>query len=259
MIRYDKKFNSYLNRVVRNFNAKISRLQKQGYTHLPNKVSVRELKNSYDERRYLKTKLNELRRFSRRGAENLVKTNSGVIFNKWEIQNLQIQRRVQLARLTRQLKKYQKTRITNFGKLEIPTLSEYESDKYLSTKARYEAIKRRNLQDLSLSELERYKQLLQKRTSKRLNKQLKNNLIEALDKSGLFYGADDEEVDDIISKIESMSDDEVVNLFETDTSIKDIFNYYNIMQMKEGTAPSDVVNDVQNYFKMFKDNIDNIK
>lgn len=259
MIRYDKKFNSYLNRVVRNFNAKISRLQKQGYTHLPNKVSVRELKNSYDERRYLKTKLNELRRFSRRGAENLVKTNSEVIFNKWEIQNLQIQRRVQLSRLTRQLKKYQKTRITNFGKLEIPTLSEYESDKYLSTKARYEAIKRRNLQDLSLSELERYKQLLQKRTSKRLNKQLKNNLIEALDKSGLFYGADDEEVDDIISKIESMSDDEVVNLFETDTSIKDIFNYYNIMQMKEGIAPTDVVNDVQNYFKMFKDNIDNIK
>ena len=253
MIRYDKKFNSYLNRVVRNFNTKITRLEKQGFTNLPNKESVRNLKNSFNERRYLKSKLNELKRFSRRGAENLITTNKGITFTKWEYQNLQIKRRVQLARYKRQLKKYQTTRITNFGKLEIPTESEYESDRYLTAKSRYEQIKRRNLQDLSLTELEKYKSLLSKRKSNKASRVLKNNLIEAIDKSGLFYGQDEDDVDELIELLENKSEDEILELFERDTSFKDIFEYYKILKMKSGVAPSDVKNDVDNYFNSLLD------
>lgn len=64
-----------LNRVVRNFNDKINRLIKKDPTlknKLPEKVKASELKKNINTRRDLNRELNKLKRFSRRGAEELV-------------------------------------------------------------------------------------------------------------------------------------------------------------------------------------------
>lgn len=64
-----------LTKVVKNFNAKITRLQKKDPMNkaaLPAKVSVKELKELIQTRQDLKREINALKRFSRRGAEELV-------------------------------------------------------------------------------------------------------------------------------------------------------------------------------------------
>ena len=63
-----------LARVVRNFNAKITRLAKKNpqiEKSLPEKVSVREMKELIKTRQDLKREMNSLRRFSKKGAEEI--------------------------------------------------------------------------------------------------------------------------------------------------------------------------------------------
>ena len=45
-IRYDKKLNQEINRTIKNFNQKITRLEKQERELLPSKITKQELKNT---------------------------------------------------------------------------------------------------------------------------------------------------------------------------------------------------------------------
>ena len=73
-IKWRNSDNEELARVVRNFNAKITRLSKnpQMKNALPDKVSVKQMKEMIQTRQDLNRELNTLRRFSKRGAEQLV-------------------------------------------------------------------------------------------------------------------------------------------------------------------------------------------
>jgi hypothetical protein len=74
-IRWRKDDSEALSKAVRNFNAKIDRLAKknpQEASALPEKVSVRQMKELIDTRQDLNRELNALRRFSKRGSEKLV-------------------------------------------------------------------------------------------------------------------------------------------------------------------------------------------
>ena len=79
-----------LNRVVRNFNAKIQRLSKSNpkiSNLLPEKVSANELKNLIYTRQDLKRELNALKRFSKRGSETIVEIQEndyGLKITKWQ-------------------------------------------------------------------------------------------------------------------------------------------------------------------------------
>ena len=74
-IRWTDADSKELARVVKNFNAKISRLEKknpQQKNALPERVSVKQIKELVTTRNDLKRELNSLRRFSKKGAEELV-------------------------------------------------------------------------------------------------------------------------------------------------------------------------------------------
>ena len=70
-IRYDEKLNKEILKTVRNFNAKVGRLEQQGVSLPVEKVSVRGLKEQFQERRELQSYLRELRKFSQRGVERI--------------------------------------------------------------------------------------------------------------------------------------------------------------------------------------------
>lgn len=70
-IRYDKKLNQEIVRTVRNFNAKVTKLERQGATLNFGKVSIRELKQDFRKRNELLSYLKELRKFSQRGVERI--------------------------------------------------------------------------------------------------------------------------------------------------------------------------------------------
>lgn len=85
-IRYNKEFNKEIQQVVKNFNAKIARLEATEQEILPDKTSVKELKTIYKDRRQLKRKLRQLRSFSERGMEKVLLTPGGAEMTRWEFE-----------------------------------------------------------------------------------------------------------------------------------------------------------------------------
>lgn len=74
-IRWNESDAQALSRAVKNFNAKIARLEKKDpsiKTALPERVSVKQLRELIDTRQDLNRELNALQRFTRRGAEEIV-------------------------------------------------------------------------------------------------------------------------------------------------------------------------------------------
>ena len=54
-IRYDEKLNKEILKTVRNFNAKVARLERQGVALPVEKVSIREIKKDFTDRRELQS------------------------------------------------------------------------------------------------------------------------------------------------------------------------------------------------------------
>ena len=74
-IRWKSSDNAELRRAVKNFNAKISRLEKknpQEKAALPERVTVKQLKSLISTRQDLNREINALKRFSKRGAEDII-------------------------------------------------------------------------------------------------------------------------------------------------------------------------------------------
>ena len=74
-IRWKQDDNQELRKAVKNFNAKISRLEKkdpQNKEALPEKITVKQIKELISTRQDLKRELNALQRFSKRGAEKII-------------------------------------------------------------------------------------------------------------------------------------------------------------------------------------------
>ena len=115
-IRYDKKLNQEINRTIKNFNQKIRRLEKQEREVLPSTISKKELKESVYTRSELKRRLQELQRFSKRGAEEVLTTKSGLKITKYELENLKRESKIIKARLTREINKMKKTKPKVFVK-----------------------------------------------------------------------------------------------------------------------------------------------
>lgn len=106
-IRWKQSDNQELARVVRNFNAKISRLEKKNpelKVALPDKVSVKQLKELINTRQDLKRELNSLRRFSKRGAEEVITYGDyNIKVTKW--QKTEMKRRVAVINRRRKARK----------------------------------------------------------------------------------------------------------------------------------------------------------
>ena len=97
-IRWSEQDTKEIARVVKNFNAKVNRLAKQNpdlASVLPEKVSTKQLKNLINTRQDLHRELNSLKRFSKKGSEEIVvvpDTEYELKITKW--QKTEMNRRV---------------------------------------------------------------------------------------------------------------------------------------------------------------------
>lgn len=93
-IRWSENDNRELQRAVRNFNAKVSRLEKKyagnNKVVIPERVKMREMRKLIDTRRDLQVELRSLQAFSRKGSEKLVKaeTNDTIYLTNWQKKEL---------------------------------------------------------------------------------------------------------------------------------------------------------------------------
>ena len=94
-IKWTQADEQELARAVKNFNAKISRLEKKLGANqrkaLPEKMSVKQMKELIETRSDLKREINALRRFSRRGAEKIKtipNTDYNVQITDWQLKEI---------------------------------------------------------------------------------------------------------------------------------------------------------------------------
>ena len=105
-IKWSEQDLKELNRTVKNFNAKITRLSKKDPSianKLPEKVTTQEIKDLINSRQDLQRELKSLQRFSKRGAETIVdvpNNDNGLQLTKW--QRTEMNRRVGVINRKRQ-------------------------------------------------------------------------------------------------------------------------------------------------------------
>lgn len=215
-INWRESDNEELKRVVRNYNAKLSRIAKKNpqiKNVLPDKVSVAQLKELINTRQDLKRELNSLKRFSKRGSEEIVTvpdTDYNLKITKW--QKSEMNRRV--AVINRRRKK----RLEDLQELEMSSSGEklgYKKGDFGMGKATEISLspmnaftRRMNQADLKM----KWEGILRQSQSDYFTQKdfrLRNNYIKALEQN---YNSND--IQDIIDTINHMDIKDFLNKFE---------------------------------------------
>ena len=205
-----------LKRVVKNYNAKINRLAKKNpqiKNVLPEKVTATQLKELINTRQDLKRELNSLKRFSKRGAEEIVvvpENDYNLKVTKW--QKSEINRRIGIINRRR------KKRLEDISNLEMTSRGEklgYTREQLGMGKASEVSLspmkgftRRMSQTDLKM----KWRGILKESQSDYFTQKdyrLRDNYIKALEQN---YNAND--IKDIIDSINNMDIKEFLNKFE---------------------------------------------
>lgn len=258
-IRYDKKLNQEINRIIKNFNQKISRLEKQERELLPSKISKKELKQDVYTRNELQRKLKELKRFSARGVEDVITTKGGIKLTKYQLNELKKENARVKRNITREIKRMETEKPKILGKEQSVTFSEMGDTVYLNLKARRKALNK-DIEKLSKDQLQDFKTLLEK--SKRKGSYywdnlFKENWIDMLNKLGYHYDVDTEKLKKIHDRLINLSVNKFIKLFDNEKAIRSILDYYPIMTGRvKDMNPEDIRDDVENLYNALYKNLD---
>lgn len=258
-IRYDKKLNQEINKTIRNFNQKIARLEKQERELLPAKITKKEIKKDVSSRSELQRKLKELQRFSKRGAEEIITTSGGIRTTRYEIKNLITERARAKRQLTREIKRLQSTKPTIFGREQYSTYAQMGSSRYLNVMKKRKALEK-NINKMDKDEYKRYQKLIEKinKSYDYTNDQFKNSYLDMLVDLGYHYGYDSEKLEALKEKVSKLDNDKFVELFNRESSIKAIVEYYPTIKKKSQQDYDSLKEDVSLLYDNILENIDDI-
>lgn len=259
-IRYDKKLNREINRTIKNFNQKIARLEKEQRNLLPSKITKKQLKESVYTRNELQRKLKELKRFSQRGAEDIVQTSGGVRLTRYELNEIKRENARVKRNVTREINRLKIEKPKVFGKKQTSTYSEMGDTDYLNLLARRKALEK-DVNRLTREEYERFKKLVAKtgKNQQYMNNIFKENYFDMLTKTAYFFEYDNSKLELLKGKLMSLDSNKFLKLFKEDKSVRAILDYYPVAT-KTITAinPADIKEDVKILYDNLIDNIDEI-
>lgn len=226
-IRWSEADEAELKRVVKNFNAKLTRLANkdpQNKNALPERVSAAHLRDLIETRQDLNRELNALRRFSERGAEELVEVpdnDYNLKITKWQKKEMTRREVIVNQKRKRQLERVADIDMTSRGK----SLG-YKKGEIGMGKAERIALEpvraftpSQNRRDLN----KRFKQLRKESISTywdKRNEVMRTNYIGEIERN--FPG---DLIGDIVEKIRNMDFDEFRKIFEAEDQHKFQFNY----------------------------------
>lgn len=254
-IRYNQKLNTSINSIIRNYNAKISRLEKAAEEFiLPEKTSIKELKATAKTRRELDLMLKDLQRFSKRGMEQTVRFASGIEMSKYQEYKLKRNLKIAKAKTTRDIKSFKSTPIKVFG---VPQNTPHEyDDAYLNLKAQREQLEK-NINDLTPTQLKRVEadieDVLQ---SAELEEQYKNNWLDLIDKLSYYGKVDKEQIEEIKKRINKVSASNFTKMWRNEKSIKAIQELYKDVIRNKSTVDEELENDIYDNLTNFYRNLD---
>lgn len=208
-----------INKVVRNFNAKIRRLEKKGFPSylLPERESVRKIKKyyPYTSKRELNIKLKELKSFTKRGSERVVRLPESRV-TKYQYDLMKKRQRRIKSKIARELQE-EKKGLTVFNihkRMRVKELSTLLNKLKKPFKSR---------EDISKINIEYLKEYSPKR-----KKVFYDNFFEALFKDARFINYNKDRLQEIKRKLQSYTPEQLIELSSKNTMIQNIFDYYNI-------------------------------
>lgn len=260
-IRYDKKLEKEISRVVKNFNQKITRLEKdERELILPTKITKKEIKENVYTRTELRRKLNELKRFSTRGVEQTITTKTGVKLSIYELNEIKRETARVKRNVTREIKRLQIEKPKVFGKIQTSTFSEMGDTDYLNLLARRKALEK-DITKLDKQELERYKKLVKKtgKNQQYMNTIFKENYFKMLTDLGYYFNYDNDKLNKLKNKLMKLNSNDFLKVFKEDKSIRAILDYYPVITNNfNAINPNDIKEDVDSLYDNLIDNIDEI-
>ncbi len=253
-IRYTKQLNTSINNIVRNFNAKIARLEKvEEELYLPEKTSVAAIKESVKNRRELNKMLRDLKKYSERGMEQTVRFSSGVEMSKYQSELLKRNLRIAKAKVTRDIKSFQSTPIKVFG---IPQNTPHEYDEaFLNLKAQRESLQK-DISKLSKKELQRLQSNINDLLSSYdMENQYKENWVDMIEKLSYYGNIDDDKRMIIVERIKKLSPSNFTKLYRNEKSIKAIQELYKDVVRNKGNVDEETESDIQDVITNFYSNL----
>ena len=228
-IRYDKKITNEINKTIRNFNQKIKRLEKQERDLiLPNKITKKELISDVSNRNELKRRLNELKRYSKRGIEETKALKSGAKISIYEYENLKREITRQKRLLTREINVLAGTTPTVFGKKQVATLRQMGSMRIANLEARRKSLEKK-IEELDISGIRTLEDRLKQN---RLKYQYRNIVFEDSFNNKILFNLaywtkyDKNKIKSISKKLNTLTPRQFKRLIDTEESLRRIIEYY---------------------------------
>lgn len=214
-IRWSEQDTEEINKAVRNFNSKINRVAKKNpeiANLLPEKVSAKQLKELINTRQDLHRELNALKRFSKRGAEEIVTipdTEYNLQTTHW--QRTEMNRRIGIINRRRKsrLEEIQNTEMTSRGEALGYTRGQLGMGRAEEVALQPMTAFYRTMGNTDLKK--RWQSILTQSQSDYFTKrdyQVRDNYI-----TGLKQNYNESDIKDIIDKIEHMDIKEFLNVF----------------------------------------------
>lgn len=254
-IRYNKELNTSINSIVRNYNAKISRLEKvEEELYLPEKTTVKEIKAAARNRQELNRMLNDLKRYSQKGMERTVSFASGLEMSKYQSEKLKRDLRIAKAKATRQINQFKSTPIKVLG---IPQNTPHEYDEsYINLTAQREKLDK-DISKLNKRELERLQSNIEDiLNSYKSEEQYKENWLDMINKLSYYGEIDNEKKEEIIQRVNKISPSNFTKLYRNEKSIKALQELYKELIRNKGMVDDELSNDIQDLISNFYSNLD---
>lgn len=254
-IRYNKQLNTSINNIVRNFNAKVSRLEKiSEELYLPEKTSVSAIKASAKNRRELDKMLRDLQKYSERGMEKTVRFASGIEMSKYQSELLKRNLRIAKAKTTRDISSFKSTPIKVFG---VPQNTPHEFDEaFLNLKAQRESLEK-DISKLSKKELERLQSNIEDILgSYDMENQYKENWVDMFEKLSYYGNISDDKRMIISERLKKLSPTNFTKLYRNEKSIKAIQELYKDVIRNKGNVDEGTEGDIQDIVSNFFGNLD---
>lgn len=230
MIRYDSKLTNEINRVVRNFNNKIARLNRSNRVDIfiPDKITkedIQAIKSQYKNRSDLRRRLKEFERFNKRHGEDIISFEDSLI-PKYQSENIKAYQRLINRRLSAREKALATSRRTYAGiEQPINELTRMFSEENRNIKA----LKRISSKDIAtMSYREREKYLEQLRTNAKTfdRRQWRDNYVQMLLDVGYTSGIEHYKLHEIKVKLQKLSLRDFEKLVNEEDLFKNIIFSY---------------------------------
>lgn len=228
-------FESEFNTIINQFNAKVKQLRNQGLKYLPDEVDKEYIRQTYQyDEKALKRKLEDLQKFTEKGAEKIITVDGGAKITKWEYESIKREAQVNKSYLTREIKRYGNIVPTIGGKKQARNYAQMGDATYENLIKTRESLDKSKFE--TQQDLKRYKTKIKNLTKRRMTQDyvFKESYIEFIKVAGQKAGFDEDRINELVNKMQQMDAHEFYDIYQEEKKMQDIKDKYNTTKIING-------------------------